>query len=177
MKNDIKRMLKRFRLPVILVSALMLWAGFISTANAVKLYRVEWGNYITQTNYMFDVTTGGYNTEAMSQHVCEDTTARLSAAYSLVTFTCIGPSAPTSHSFHFYSTDADGNDSSTLLKNYTASQSPDDTDDCTTEAIFNPATGLCDPNYTPPPPPPPPPEKNLGGCSEGPSPYVSSGSE
>jgi len=36
-----------------------------------------------------------------------------------------------------------------------------------------------DPNPPPPPPPPPPilPEKNLGGCSEGPSPYVSNGSE
>ena len=156
--------LKRLKLLAILGSVLILWGGFISNANAQQLLRVIYqGQYRPQSDYMFVTHAEG------NQWRC-DTHEQLRQARETNggVFTCV-IEAETTYCLP-YTRDGEPYGPQYCYGTLYA-LSPDDPDECVLPQYFNPTSGLCDPNYTPPPPPPTP-EKNIGGCSEGPSPFV-----
>lgn len=167
--------LKRLKLLAILGSVLILWAGFNCSVYAARMMKRDAANHTTPTNYIYPQPEGGdaSGAERASQDACEDYCKNASAYFENVTFTCIGGYTGGSMGYQYnvknHITGFDQNTSRTFAFSY----SFDRTEDCTETTPFNPATGRCDPNYTPPPPPSPP-EKNFGNPPDCPSPFVAS---
>ena len=164
--------LKRLKLLAIMGSVLILWGGFISSSFAATKWALSGNrNFVPFSGYIYST-----NTEAALAE-CSIYTANRQAylGQTTYTYTCNGLVRNTTYLYTVVRLSDGGTfgyETAALL-----SRSIDDVDSCSPPTnYFNPATGLCDPNYTPPPPSIPP-EKNLGGCSERPSPYVSNGSE
>lgn len=148
----IKHRLKNSKFSGYLVLILMLWGGFLSSAQA------EWksgyrSSSFEETDYIFSSKLACVAYECQRADEIRDT------------WTCF------SYDENGYVlTNGDGNKFG--YGDYCL-PSTDNSDDCVLPERFNPATGLCDPNYTPPPPPLSP-EKNLGSPPDCPSPYVAS---
>ena len=155
--------LKRLKLLSILGSVLILWGGFISTTHAGTgdRYRVVAENHLTGTDYVY--VRGTYL--PATQHSCDRYVASRNASQTNWIYRCKSASS-IGHFFMYQIAPVDdpSNFSAGRSNSYAVDYSDSNYDDCTTSDPFNPATGICDVNYTPPPPPPPliPPEKNFG---------------
>jgi len=152
MKTITKHSLKRFKLPVILVSVLMLWGGFSLPVYAIGPWQAGWDS----VNY-YDSCEAAIQGQGSEPQI------------TLTSMVLVNTSEPRYEYDVLYTSNYNNgeyvNYNQEFFCYYWLSLGPE----CLPPSEFD-FYGVCQP----PTPTPPPPEKNLGDCLEGPSPYVAS---
>lgn len=172
MKSNIQHTLKYFKFLVYLIPILMLWGGFFASAQAEWAWKAQ------------------HNISAPFYNSCQEA-AQGPTGYPVVTLTTIELEASYDKSSYYATWATVEYDTVTYynrkqsgciyfhppgnkceepnVMNLDSVCSPPQPPDCPEGEEYNPDTQQCEAL-----PPPTPPEKNFGGCSEGPSPYVAS---